>query len=344
MMKCGPVIRQNPFGKYKMKQNNELLSIIVPVYNVEKYLKKCVNSLIRQTYSQLQIILVDDGSTDSSGEICNQLAKEDDRIEVIHQSNGGLSRARNTGLQKVKGIYVAFIDSDDYIALNTYELVIHAMQKQEADVARFGWISVSESTVIPDKETNKSASILSLEDFFDGLETQRTRLVVWNAVYKREIIEGILFVPDIIYEDVSFTNQVLMRTNKEIIIDVPFYRYLSSREGNTITQPFIAHKRLPVLNDFESMYEKLIKKGVSLQCIQRYSRYCFGFGFSLYWLAYCRSADNDTMNTIFSFCCEFFNRIDFSKNKSGNDFKWKAFRIAPLVYCHIRKILRNGGI
>ena len=98
---------------------DELISIIIPVYKVEKYLEKCINSIIGQTYTNLQIILVDDGSPDNSGKICDKYAKEDSRIEVIHKSNGGLSEARNRGIERAKGKYIGFVDSDDYINNHT---------------------------------------------------------------------------------------------------------------------------------------------------------------------------------------------------------------------------------
>ena len=98
--------------------NNDLVSIIVPVYNVEKYIEKCLNSLFGQTYRELDIILVDDGSTDKSGELCDRLAKMDKRVRVIHKKNGGLSDARNRGIDAAKGRYITFIDSDDYVSGN----------------------------------------------------------------------------------------------------------------------------------------------------------------------------------------------------------------------------------
>lgn len=324
-----------------MEQIKGLLSVIVPVYNVEKYLEKCVDSLIRQTYPNLQIILVDDGSTDVSGALCDKLAQADNRVEVIHQQNGGQARARNAGLQNVKGQYIAFVDSDDYVALNTYELAIRAMEEHDADVVRFDFVSVSGSTTMPEMENNKPASILGIEDLIDGLAIQRTRLTVWNAVYRRDTVEGIGFVPDVIYEDVFFTNKILLKSSKEVLIDVPFYRYLAVREGNTNSQRFVPSKRLPVLKEFEDMRECLIKKGVSKTCIQIYNRYCFSFGFTLYWQAYCGNADQETMKTIFCFCHGLFQKIDFHQNKSKMDLKWRMFHTAPQMYCYARKNFRK---
>ena len=114
---------------------NELISIIVPVYNVEKYLEKCVNSIVNQTYKNLEIILVDDGATDSSGKLCDKLAKIDNRIKVYHKENGGLSDARNYGVERATGDYIGFVDSDDYIDSEMYGKLYEAIKKENVDVA-----------------------------------------------------------------------------------------------------------------------------------------------------------------------------------------------------------------
>ena len=118
-----------------MDKEQPLISVIVPVYNVEKYLKKCVNSITSQTYENLEILLVDDGSTDLSGQICNEFEKNDARIKVIHKKNGGLSDARNAGLDRAKGQYYAFIDSDDYIQDNTIEIMLNAVKKNKSEIS-----------------------------------------------------------------------------------------------------------------------------------------------------------------------------------------------------------------
>ena len=113
----------------------ELISIIVPVYNVEKYLKKCVDSIVNQTYKNLEIILVDDGATDNSGKICDELVELDNRIKVYHKKNGGLSDARNYGVERATGDYIGFVDSDDYIDAEMYEKLYEAIKKENVDVA-----------------------------------------------------------------------------------------------------------------------------------------------------------------------------------------------------------------
>lgn len=114
---------------------DELISVIVPVYNVKNYLKQCVQSIVGQTYKNLEIILIDDGSTDGSGELCDILKKTDERIKVIHEENSGLSEARNTGLNAARGKYIGFVDSDDYIEPNMYDILIKLCKKNKTSVA-----------------------------------------------------------------------------------------------------------------------------------------------------------------------------------------------------------------
>ena len=121
---------------------DEKISVIVPVYNVEQYLERCVDSIINQTYKNLEIILVNDGSTDNSGKLCDELAKRDDRIRVIHKENGGLSDARNTGIEEAEADLIGFIDSDDYIDENMYELLIDNLRETNADLSMCGHYDV----------------------------------------------------------------------------------------------------------------------------------------------------------------------------------------------------------
>ena len=133
--------------------NNETVSVIIPVYNVEKYIRKCIESVCGQTYRNLEIILIDDGSPDKSGEICDEYAAADSRIKVIHLENGGVSRARNIGLDMATGKYIGFVDSDDYIRPGMYETLVDNMEKENVDTVICGFISVTEEgDVLPDKQ------------------------------------------------------------------------------------------------------------------------------------------------------------------------------------------------
>ncbi|MBE6453854.1 MAG: glycosyltransferase [Alphaproteobacteria bacterium] len=198
------------------------ISVIVPVYNVEQYLPQCLDSIINQTYKNLEIICVDDGSPDNSGKILDEYAKKDKRIKVIHQENGGLSVARNTGLDNATGEWVSFIDSDDYIALDFYENLISAANKSDTDVVQCGH-SVFSTQI--DKTFSYKSKIV--EGFVNIIKNLK-RGYVWNKLWKRELIESnnLRFYPKIYIEDILFSVMTANFIKKFSTIDYVgnFYR------------------------------------------------------------------------------------------------------------------------
>lgn len=207
-----------------------LLSVIIPVYNVKPYLEKCVESIVDQTYHNLQIILVDDGSTDGSQTICDELAQKDSRIVVIHKENGGLSTARNVGMDRAKGDYIAFVDSDDWLERNMYEVLINQLEAHDADLVACSFYECKgdEKKAVGD---SKNISVFNTEEIF--INKNQLRFLVWNKVFRRSFVEKLRFVPGQVYEDFHFCRQVFLKTKKLIYLDVPFYDYRISRPGNT---------------------------------------------------------------------------------------------------------------
>lgn len=196
------------------------VSVVVPVYNVEKYLRRCVDSLLKQSYKDLEIILVDDGSLDSSGNICDELQKKDSRIKVIHQKNGGLSAARNTGLNHVTGDFISFIDSDDWIELNMYHEMIKYANTYKLDIIECD----IQSTMDPVKKDKKEFIIENKEEnAFRIIENQF--FSVCRKIYKYDLINDLRFIEDYIYEDMIFTSYFFKRINKVGYINKPFYNY-----------------------------------------------------------------------------------------------------------------------
>lgn len=169
-----------------------MITVVVPVYNVENYIKKCVESILNQTYRKLEIILVDDGSTDKSGEICDEFSVIDSRIKVIHKKNGGLSDARNAGLKIATGNYVTFVDSDDYIAVDMYRTMIEAMNRNKAEigVCGIGYITngvIREISCLPAEKVYKEDALITY------FSTNDLNTSVCNKIFKRTLFEGIAF-------------------------------------------------------------------------------------------------------------------------------------------------------
>lgn len=210
-----------------------LISVIVPIYKVESYLNKCVESIVRQTYTDLEIILVDDGSPDNCPQMCDDWAAKDSRIKVVHKENGGLSDARNAGLAVATGEYISFIDSDDWIEPAFIEVLLHATTTTGADIAECATRLVSEDG----KELY--ARGVAENETLDTV-TALVRLVkedcvfqtVWNKLYRREVIGDILFEKGKYNEDDYFTYQIFDRAKKIALVARPMYNYL--QRGSSI--------------------------------------------------------------------------------------------------------------
>lgn len=216
-----------------------LLSIIVPVYKVEKYLDHCIASIRAQTYTNLEIILVDDGSPDACPGICDEAARQDGRIRVIHKKNGGLSDARNAGLDVARGQYIGFVDSDDYIAPPMYETLLKAALTNEADMAFCNYTSVREEgfylqyLVDADRRYSKAEFIEYLTEPVGGY-----LVVVWNKLYKREIFENLRFPLGKQHEDQFLFHYIVGRCQVIVAVKAPLYYYRLYRDGSIMAKGF----------------------------------------------------------------------------------------------------------
>ena len=225
---------------------SDLISIVVPIYKVEEYLSRCVDSIINQTYKNLEIILVDDGSPDNCPEMCDSYAKKDSRIKVIHKKNGGLSDARNAGMKIMTGKYVSFIDSDDWISSNFIEKLFLIVCQEESDIVECGVKRVSgivdykenESCKISSYDTETSLGLLMGENPF--------RQHVWNKLYKSSVIRNIYFPKGKINEDEFWTYKIFGNSKKITFVDDAMYFYFQ-REDSIIGQRY-SLKRLDVLD------------------------------------------------------------------------------------------------
>ena len=227
-------------------------TVIVPVYNVEAYLEKCVQSILAQTEPDFELLLVDDGSTDHSGALCDQLAQKDPRIQVIHQKNQGLGGARNTGIQAAAGDWVLLVDSDDWIEPELLEKTLEAGLREEADLVMFGFRSVDEQgntlqTFVEDVPTDQG---LTLKDHPDLLMTAPS---AWRRLYRRELLSrtGILYPPRVWYEDIRTTPKLLAAASRVVFLNYVGYDYLS-RTGS-ITKNQNADRNREILWAFDDL-------------------------------------------------------------------------------------------
>lgn len=203
------------------------ISVVIPVYNVEKYLSECLDSVIYQTYKNLQIILVDDGSTDFSGKICDEYAEKDDRITVVHQSNAGAGAAKNTGLELIDGDYFSIIDSDDYIELDMYEKMVNSLEKYNSDIAQclFRNVFVNDSFDRKYKIKGNYPKILTSKKFLSELLYDWKYAIFANKVFKTSLLKDIRFPVGRKIDDEFFTYKLVCNAKKIVNLNSVLYNY-----------------------------------------------------------------------------------------------------------------------
>lgn len=213
----------------------KVVSIIVPVYNLEKYLSKCLDSILAQTYKNLEVLLIDDGSTDGSARICDDYQNRDARMIAIHKENGGAADARNLALDKCTGDYVTFIDGDDYVAEDFVERLVQIMAEKDADIAICGWNNVEGDKVEPFCANNGEIKVYNTEQALEVLLYQEEfDSAMWPKLYKRELFDGIRFPKGNLYEDIAIIYKVFMRAAKVGYVNYAGYFYLLRESGTTL--------------------------------------------------------------------------------------------------------------
>lgn len=205
---------------------NSLISVIVPIYNVEKYLARCVDSIVNQTYKNLEIILVDDGSPDRCPQMCDDYAEKDSRIKVVHKKNGGLSDARNAGMAVVTGEYISFIDSDDYVSDDFFECLLDVMNKENSDIAECSVVKFYEDNRFDEISDDLSVKTYDTQDAMSALIAENPfHQHVWNKLYKTELVKDIPYAVGKLNEDEFWTYRVFGRANKVARLNKTMYYY-----------------------------------------------------------------------------------------------------------------------
>lgn len=203
---------------------NELISVVVPVYNVEQYLTRCIESILNQTYNNFEIILVDDGSPDSCPQICDKY-KEKRNVSVIHQKNKGLSAARNAGIKMAKGKYICFIDSDDYINPNMISVLYNNLINYNCEISCCGHADIYESGNVTKNNRNKIKKYSSKEALRIFMYTNEIDVVAWNKLYSKELFEDVIYEEGKLFEDHLTTYKLLAKAKNIVNTTQPLYYY-----------------------------------------------------------------------------------------------------------------------
>lgn len=316
----------------------ELISVIVPIYKVEKYINSCVDSILNQTYRNLEVILVDDGSTDNCPAICEQYKSKDNRVKVVHKENGGLSDARNAGLKVVTGSIVAFIDSDDWIDSKMFEKMYDRMHKDNSDIVSCGVKWVTEDGKLLRNVSVNDECLETEKAMEELLYDNKLKQHVWNKLYKYDIVKDIPFEKGKFHEDVFWSYQVIGKAKKVSLMTESFYNYI--QRDNSIMGETYSSKRLDALDAMKLRCEYIKEKFPDLFDVALF----FYIGSCLYHLqsAIRTKQDEDVVSNI-------LNRLDCQKEGNickGLEFKqkiwFKMFRYFPVLTAKLRNALKVG--
>ena len=260
--------------------NRPKISIIVPVYQVEKYLNECVSSIVNQTYDNLEIILVDDGSTDQCPEMCEMWAASDQRIRVIHKKNGGLSDARNKGLEIATGQLIGFVDSDDYIQQDMYEKLYQSLREYHAEIAECGTVYFRDQEIVRRVGQNEIVCCSASASMKELVRETIFRQTVWNKLYSRKCLDNVSFKSGKYNEDEFWTYRVFH--NAKNVVAIPDCCYWYRQREQSIMNSAFSYKRLDAL---EAKYERMLfikekypelyseeKRGLVFNCIYFYQQ------------------------------------------------------------------------
>lgn len=220
-------------------KEKDLISVIIPVYNVEKYLDECINSVVNQTYTNIEIMLVDDGSIDDSSNICDEWKKKSECIKVIHKKNGGLSDARNVGIENAQGKYIIFVDSDDWIPRDSIEYLYNLIINYEADIVCGTILEVFDRKYI--RKINIKEDIVvanNVEALEDLMYMQRITNSASGKIYKKELFDSIKYPVGKLYEDLGTTYKVFSKANKIVLSNKNVYFYFKNNQESIVNRKY----------------------------------------------------------------------------------------------------------
>lgn len=257
----------------RASKNKPLITIVVPIYKVEAYLDKCINSIIQQTYQQLEIILVDDGSPDNCGKICDDYAKKDNRIKVIHKENGGLSDARNAGIDIAKGQYITFIDSDDYVELDYVEQLYGALT-EEAQMVIGGYRVIYENGTILNQFNHLKTTLTKEETLKRMLYDDGISVSACGKLYSLNLFKAVRYPKRRLFEDAATTYRLIDLCTKISINSVPLYNYMM--RNDSISQRTFNTKKMDLIDSTKEMCDYIKSKYPNLtDACQRRMMYAY---------------------------------------------------------------------
>jgi|SRR5690625_760212 len=241
----------------------EKVSVVVPIYKVENYIHRCIDSILNQTYSNLEVILVNDGTPDNCGAIADSYQEKDSRVKVIHKKNGGLSDARNYGMKSVTGEFTMFVDSDDWLARTMIETMVNHSNEFAADIVQSAFYYAYDDKLLIDqryvKQGNEPICLGNQALMQELVKNEKVKNFAWGKLYKTEIIQDIPFKKGVLFEDVFWAHQVMHKVGTYVILHQPFYYYYQRDDSIVATYSFKNLNMIKGLKERHRFIEKFYK-------------------------------------------------------------------------------------
>lgn len=309
------------------------VSIIIPVYNVKEYLSECLESVINQTYRNLEILLVDDGSTDGSSEICDAYAVKDNRIKVIHKTNGGLSDARNKGIELASSEYISFLDSDDVLSLDFFNIMVSYVINENADIVECDYFEFIDTI----HHNNFDATVkikTGMQALYDLYRVTSKNIIAWGKIYRKKLFDEIRYPVGKYHEDVFTTYKLFYFAEKVVHLNMPLY-YYRKRKGS-ITSVF-CKKRLDILEACYESNEFFLNHNID-SLIKDNWKMGIGYCFDL------NLFDSEYKKDIYNHFKYFYRQYKkIQKPKYGFIFEFRTFifNISPSFDCFLVRIYKK---
>lgn len=321
------------------------IAVIVPLYNVEEYLPRCIDSILNQSFSDFRLILINDGSTDRSGDICDEYKEKDNRIKVIHQENMGISMARNNGIENVKEDYVTFVDSDDYIHRDMLKILYRTLNKYKGDISVCQFELSYEDIRIEDEELENHSITKNNRQAVDMIvgESNVNMIVPWGKLYKRRLFENIKYPEGKYHEDEFVTYKLIYKAKKVVINTEELYYYTQRKQS--ITGSTYNSKRLvklealkEAIDFFKDHDEKELESRARL-------RYLMNIQIGYYKVKYEMSDQQDTLRKLKSeYDLEYKYVLQNKHNLTiRNKIMLRFFKLFPNLYCYVVKKSIKAG-
>lgn len=322
-----------------------LISVLIPAYNVEKYIEKCVRSVLNQTYRNLEVIIIDDGSTDKTGEIADHLAEEDSRIKVFHQENAGLATTRNRLIGYALGDYIMQLDSDDYISEIAVEILYEYLEKTGANLSVGSYVSGDNKDHAFPKEIHTEPEVFSGDDKYRKLfgSDKLVFICAWAKLYARDLFKGLKYPDNRIHEDEYLAHYILDRAETVVYINEPILYY--TVEKTSISRSSFSLKRLdgvPALLDRNSFFEKKGNEELLRLC---YLDFLKRFQYYYYGVKYNYPEETELTERLF---CQYKNVYNKASDRSLLGLKEKVlfglFIKNPWINYQARKVFKKKAI